>query len=114
LDFVGNKKNKQWLIYAYHRESGEIVAYVWGKRDLATVQRLKARLKKLGVQYARIASDHWDSFITAFQCCKQVIGKFLPSVLKVTIVEFVIESGVDLGEVATFLKSSKIILKPLI
>ena len=74
--FVGNKQNKQWLIYAYYRESGEILAYVWGKRDLATVQRLKARLKKLGVQYARIASDHWDSFITAFQCCKQVIGKF--------------------------------------
>ncbi len=74
--FVGNKKNKQWLIYAYHRESGEIVAYVWDKRDLATVQRLKARLKKLGVQYAGIASDHWDSFITAFQCFKQVIGKF--------------------------------------
>lgn len=48
FDFVGNKQNKQWLIYAYHRESGEIVAYVWGKRDLATVQRLKARLKSLG------------------------------------------------------------------
>ncbi|EXE15599.1 putative transposase [Acinetobacter sp. 983759] len=74
--FVGNKKNKQWFIYAYHRESGEIIAYVWGKRDLATVQRLKAKLKKLGVQYARISSDHWDSFITAFLCCKQVIGKF--------------------------------------
>jgi len=77
--FVGNKQNKQWLIYAYHRESGAIVAYVWGKRDLATVQRLKARLKKLGVQYTRIASDHWDSFITAFKCCKQVIGKFFTS-----------------------------------
>ena len=38
--FVGNKNNKQWLIYAYHRETGEIVAYVWGKRDLATVQQL--------------------------------------------------------------------------
>ena len=35
--FVGNKTNKQWLIYAYHRETGEVVAYVWGKRDLATV-----------------------------------------------------------------------------
>ena len=35
--FVGNKANKQWLIYAYHRETGEVVAYVWGKRDLATV-----------------------------------------------------------------------------
>jgi serine kinase of HPr protein (carbohydrate metabolism regulator) len=28
--YVGKKKNKVRLIYAYHRESGEIVAYVWG------------------------------------------------------------------------------------
>ena len=74
--FVGNKQNKQWLIYAYHRETGEIVAYVWGKRDLNTVQRLKNQLNKLGVKYAQIASDHWDSFVTAFKSCKQVIGKF--------------------------------------
>lgn len=74
--FVGNKNNKQWLIYAYHRETGEIVAYVWGKRDLATVQRLKTKLKQLGIHYTRIASDHWDSFITAFKNCKQSIGKF--------------------------------------
>ncbi|MDR2150511.1 MAG: hypothetical protein LBO67_06800 [Spirochaetaceae bacterium] len=26
--YVGNKKNKIWLIYAYHRENGEIVAFV--------------------------------------------------------------------------------------
>jgi IS1 family transposase len=61
---------------AYHRETGEIVAYVWGKRDLATVKRLKVRLKQLGVSYVRIASDHWDSFVTAFKCSKQVIDKF--------------------------------------
>ena len=73
--FVGNKNNKQWLIYAYHRETGEIVAYVWGKRDLVTVQRLKTKLKQLGIHYTRIASDHWDSFITAFKNCKQSIGK---------------------------------------
>ena len=30
--YVGNKQNKVWLIYAYHRESGEIVSFVWGKR----------------------------------------------------------------------------------
>ena len=65
--FVGNKKNKQWLIYAYHRETGEIVAYVWGKRDLATVQRLKVKLKQLGVHYTRISSDHWDSFVMWFR-----------------------------------------------
>jgi hypothetical protein len=26
--YVGEKKNKVWLIYAYHRESGEIAAFV--------------------------------------------------------------------------------------
>ncbi|KAA6349095.1 hypothetical protein EZS27_003491 [termite gut metagenome] len=26
--YVGNKKNKVWLIYAYHRARGEIVAYI--------------------------------------------------------------------------------------
>ncbi|MEB3768268.1 IS1 family transposase [Acinetobacter sp. MD2] len=74
--FVGNKQNKQWLIYAYHRETGKIVAYVWGKRDLATEKRLKARLKQLGIRYARISSDNWDSFVMTFRKCKQLIGKF--------------------------------------
>ena len=69
--FVGNKNNKQWLIYAYHRET------VWGGKRFTTVQRLKTKLKQLGIHYTRIASDHWDSFITAFKNCKQSIGKFL-------------------------------------
>ena len=75
--FIGNKQNKQWLIYAYHRETGEIVAYVWGKRDLATAKRLKLKLKlkQSGVSYCRISSDNWDSFVTTFKKCKQLIGK---------------------------------------
>jgi len=28
--YVGKKRHKKWLIYAYHRESGEIVAWVFG------------------------------------------------------------------------------------
>lgn len=51
-----------WLVYAYHRESGEIVAYVWGKRDLATARALKQRLKELRVTYDRIATDDWTAF----------------------------------------------------
>ena len=27
--YVGNKKNKVWLLYAYHRATGEIVGYVF-------------------------------------------------------------------------------------
>lgn len=74
--FVGKKSNKQWLIYAYHRATGEIVAYVWGKRDLKTVKRLRAKLQALGVTYAVIASDTWDSFVTGFKSFVQKIGKF--------------------------------------
>ena len=65
--FVGNKQNKQWLIYAYHRETGEVVAYVWGKRDLVIAKRLKRRLKQLGGSYTCISSDNWDSFVTTFK-----------------------------------------------
>jgi IS1 family transposase len=39
------KKNTVWLIYVYHRESGEIVAYVWGKRDMKTAKKLSKKIK---------------------------------------------------------------------
>ena len=34
--YVGRKKRKVWLIYAHDHATSEIVACVWGKRDLAT------------------------------------------------------------------------------
>ncbi|MCL2853430.1 MAG: IS1 family transposase, partial [Defluviitaleaceae bacterium] len=37
--FVGSTANKKWLIYAYCRESSEIVAYVWGDRSAKTASR---------------------------------------------------------------------------
>jgi hypothetical protein len=44
--YEGKKQNKVWLIYAYHRATGEIAASnrrfaVWGKRDLKTALKLK-------------------------------------------------------------------------
>src|SRR5699024_11480689 len=65
-----------WLIYAYHRETGEIVAYVWGKRDLATEQPKKPNPKHLLNHYTPIACPRSNTFITAFKNCKQSIGKF--------------------------------------
>ena len=73
--YVGRKTNKVWLIYAYHRESGEIVAYVWGKRDLKTAQKLRKRLRRLGITYERIAMDNWDSFQAAFREDQGIVGK---------------------------------------
>jgi IS1 family transposase len=64
--YVGKKKNKVWLIYAYHRESEEIVAYVWGKRDLKTAKKLRKRLGRLWMSCGRITTDDWDSFLSTF------------------------------------------------
>jgi IS1 family transposase/transposase-like protein len=73
--YVGRKSNKIWLIYAYERESGEIVTYVWGKRDLKTAKKLRKRLKRLGITYDYAAIDEWESFVTAFSEDEELVGK---------------------------------------
>ena len=73
--YVGNKQNKVWLIYAYHRATGEIVAWVWGKRDLKTAKKLRKKLSEMGVSFDCICTDNWDSFLTAFEGCNHLAGK---------------------------------------
>jgi IS1 family transposase/transposase-like protein len=73
--YVGKKRNKIWLIYAYHRQTGEIVAYVWGKRNRKTAKKLRDKLKSLDVSYDVIYSDKWDSFVAVFQVDNHIIGK---------------------------------------
>jgi IS1 family transposase len=63
------------LIYAYHRETGEIVTYVWGRRDIKTVEKLKERLKSLGVRCGSVAADAWERFISAFKGERHLAGK---------------------------------------
>jgi transposase-like protein/IS1 family transposase len=72
--YAGEKKNTVRLIYAYHRESGEIAGYVWGKRDLKTA---KKPLRRLGITLDTIATDDWDSFLTAFAGDSRLTGKAL-------------------------------------
>ena len=72
---VGNKKNKVWLLYAYHRESGEIVAYVWGKRNSKTASDLRKKLASIGVSFDVVYTDDWDSFNNAFSSDNHIIGK---------------------------------------
>ena len=73
--YVGEKKNKKWLIYAYHRSTGEIVAFVWGKRDFKTARKLRDKLSSLGVSFDTIYTDNWESFKRAFSADNHVIGK---------------------------------------
>jgi IS1 family transposase len=59
----------------YHRESGEIAAYVWGKRDLKTAKKLRKKIRGLGISYDKVATDDRDSFFSAFGEDKEVVGK---------------------------------------
>ena len=64
-----------WLIYAYAPETKEVVAYVWGKRDFATVKKLQNKLTQLGVSFTTVATDNWKSFKKAFKNHQHLIGK---------------------------------------
>jgi IS1 family transposase len=72
---VGKKSNRVWLIYAYRRETGEIVAFVWGKRNLKTSLALKQKLIDLGITYGSTVTDDWDSFVAAFNGENHLVGK---------------------------------------
>jgi IS1 family transposase len=71
--YVEKKKNKVWLIYAYDRESGEIVSFVWGRRDLQTARKLRKKLLASGTNYNSIYTDNWESFIIAFHTDNYII-----------------------------------------
>ena len=73
--YVGNKKNKMWLIYAYHRATGEIVPFVWGKRNTTTARKLREILSSLGTSFDTVYTDDWDSFKNAFAADNHIIGK---------------------------------------
>ena len=73
--YVGKKSKKVWLIYAYHRKTGEIIAYVWGKRNYKTAKRLRSKIAKLGVSYDTVYTDDWSSFVKTFKSDNHIIGK---------------------------------------
>ena len=73
--YVGKKRHKLWLIYAYHRASGEIVAWVFGKRNTNTVRELWYKIEALGIKWGRLLTDNWKHFKRAFSDTHHVIGK---------------------------------------
>jgi IS1 family transposase len=60
------QRTRYGFIYAYHRGSGEIAAYTWGSRYIKKVEKLKERLKELGISYDLTVTDNWDSFLAVF------------------------------------------------
>ncbi len=73
--YIGNKGRKLWLIYAYHRATGEIVAWVWGKRNYRTARRLREKLQDMKLSFDMIYTDDWRSFKKVFSHDNHKISK---------------------------------------
>ena len=58
--FVGKKKHQRWLWHAIDHPSGQVLAYVFGRRQDTVFLQLKALLEPFGL--TRYHTDHWGAY----------------------------------------------------
>jgi len=57
--FVGNKKNPRWLWHGIDRSTGQVLAYVFGRRKDEVFLKLKELLEPFGIQ--KYCTDGWGA-----------------------------------------------------
>ena len=58
--FVGKKKAPRWLWHALDHRTGEVLAYVFGRREDQAFLKLKALLAPFGI--TRFYTDGWGAY----------------------------------------------------
>jgi insertion element IS1 protein InsB len=71
--YVGKKENQRWLWHAIDHESGEVLAYVLGKRTDEVFLRLKQLLEPFGITC--YLTDDWGSYKRQLEAQEHEIGK---------------------------------------
>ena len=71
--FVKNKRNQRWLWYAINHDTGEILAYTFGKRKDTVFLKLKKLLEAFQIE--TYYSDNWTSYKKHIEKDKHKIGK---------------------------------------
>ena len=71
--FIGSKHNKLWVIKAIDADSGNVIAWVLGKRDKATFKRLYNKVKHL--KDCMFYTDDWNFFSLVLPKGRHKIGK---------------------------------------
>ena len=71
--FVGKRKKKVWIIYAYDAETDEIIAVTAGKRSKKQVKDLFKRLEGITIDW--FCTDNWKVFKQVLPYDKHLIGK---------------------------------------
>src|SRR5262249_18542719 len=71
--FVGCKKHPRWLWGALDHQTGQILAYVFGRREDQALLKLKALLAPLGIR--RFYTDGWGAYQRHLAPHQHVVGK---------------------------------------
>ena len=68
--YVGNKKHQRWLWWVEDAVTGEVVAFVFGRRSHRTFRQLISLLKQAQIQILRWITDSWWAY---FDCLDQAL-----------------------------------------
>lgn len=68
--YVGNKKHQRWLWWVEDAVTGEVVAFVFGRRSHQTFRHLISLLKQAQIQVVRWITDSWWAY---FDCLHQAL-----------------------------------------
>lgn len=71
--FVGKKKAPRWLWHALDHRTGEILAYVFGRREDQAFLELKALLVPFGI--TRFYTDGWGAYTRHLDPAHHAVGK---------------------------------------
>ena len=71
--FVGKKKEPRWLWHALDHRTGQVLAYVCGRRKDEVFLQLKALLEPFGI--TRFFTDHWGAYARHLAPQTHVPGK---------------------------------------
>jgi insertion element IS1 protein InsB len=71
--YVGKKSNPRWLWHAIDRQSGKVLAYVFGRRKDEVFLQLKKLLEPFGIK--RYCTDGWGAYQRYLPAELHEIGK---------------------------------------
>jgi insertion element IS1 protein InsB len=71
--FVGKKSNQRWLWHAIDHKTGQILAYVFGRRKDEVFAKLNALLMPFGIK--KYYTDDWGAYDRGLSSNEHIVGK---------------------------------------
>lgn len=71
--FVGDKSNQRWLWLAINHDTGDVLAYTFGKRKDEVCRELKSILEPFGI--TMYYTDDWGSYSGNLDSFEHKVGK---------------------------------------